>query len=58
MHFRYTSTLVLIESGGPGAVGHTAAVRTDSHGLAGPRHIIAAVAAPGAREAGERLIST
>ncbi len=56
LHFRYTSTLVFIENTGQGLVGRTAAIRTDSRGLTGPRHIVATVVASDVREKAQRLM--
>jgi hypothetical protein len=53
---RFDSTLVLIEDTDGGQVAHAAAVRTESHGLTGPRQIIAAVGGPHAQETALALL--
>lgn len=55
--FRYQSTVVLIEGTGQGVIVRAAAVRTESRGLLGPRHIIAAVGGSNARETAEGLVA-
>lgn len=40
--FRYASQLVLVPDSGSGPVGYAAAIRTETSGLTGPRHVIAA----------------
>jgi hypothetical protein len=54
--FRYESTLVLLGRD-EGVTVRAAAVRTESLGLNGPRHVVAAVAESYVREAAERLIA-
>ncbi|HEY4321336.1 MAG TPA: hypothetical protein VGM77_09185 [Gemmatimonadales bacterium] len=41
--FRYESQVVLVQDSGSGAIGYAAAIRSESSGLTGPRHVIAAV---------------
>ena len=53
---RYQSTLVLIDAEDSGLIVRAAAVRTESLGLAGPRHVIAAVGGSYVVESAERLI--
>ena len=54
--FRYESMLVLIDDAGPGMAARAAAVRTESLGLTGPRHVVAAVGASYVRDAAEKLV--
>ncbi len=54
--FQYDSILVLIDESGHGMVARAAEVRTESLGLAGPRHVVAAVGSVHARESAERLV--
>jgi hypothetical protein len=54
--FRYESTLVLIDTDGHGMVARAAAVRTESLGPMGPRHIVAAVGGSYVRESAQSLI--
>jgi hypothetical protein len=57
--FRYESTIVYIgaDAAGP-RVGHGAAVRTETRGPGGPRHIVGAVGGAHAREAAITLLIT
>jgi hypothetical protein len=54
--FRYESMLVLIDRDGPGMVARAAAVRTESLGLTGPRHVVAAVGGSFVRESAQALL--
>jgi hypothetical protein len=56
-NFRYDSFLVLIDGASGGTVARAAAIRTESVGLTGPRHILAAVGGPRARESALSMIS-
>jgi hypothetical protein len=51
--FRYESTLMLIDSADHGVVARAAAIRTESLGLAGHRHVVAAVGGSYVRESAE-----
>jgi hypothetical protein len=53
--FRYESMLILID---PGIVARAAAIRTESLGLTGPRHVVAAVGGSYVRESALSLILT
>lgn len=53
---RHESMLVLIDADGPGTVARAAAVRTESLGLTGPRHIVASVGGAFVRESAAALI--
>jgi hypothetical protein len=53
---RYESLLFLIDTGDNGMIVRAAAIRTETLGLAGPRHIVAAVGGPHVRESAEALI--
>jgi hypothetical protein len=55
LRFRYDSVLVLIQQGDGGRVARAAEIRSESRGLTGPRHVVAAVGGPYARESAERL---
>jgi hypothetical protein len=55
--FRYESMLLLIDADGHGMVARAAAVRTESLGLLGPRHVVAAVGGSYVRESAESLIA-
>ena len=50
LSFRYESLLVLIDDASEGMIARAAAIRTESRGLTGPRHILAAVGGPHVRE--------
>jgi hypothetical protein len=54
--FRYESTLILIDAEGHGRVARAASARTESLGLSGPRHVVAAVGGSYVRESAEELI--
>lgn len=54
--FRYESMLILIDADGHGMVARAAAVRTESLGLTGPRHVVAAVGGSYVRESAQRLM--
>ena len=55
-HYQYDSILVLIDDTGHGAMARAAGVRTESRGLTGPRHVLAAVGGVHVRESAQRLI--
>ncbi len=48
--WRYESLLILIDDVGDGMVARAAAIRSESRGLTGPRHILAAVGGPHVRD--------
>lgn len=56
LRIRYDSVLVLIDDTENGVVARAAAVRTESRGLAGVRHVVAAVGGTDVRESAETLI--
>lgn len=56
LRVRYESTLVLVENSDQGMIARAAGIRTESRGLNGSRHVIAAVGGVDVRETAERLI--
>jgi hypothetical protein len=54
--FRYESMLVLIDATAHPIIARAAAVRTESLGLNGPRHLVAAVGGSYVRESAPALI--
>ncbi len=53
---RYESIVVLIDMAGDGLIARAAGVRTETRGLAGSRHVVAAVGGVDVRESAERLL--
>ncbi len=54
--FRYESMLILIDASNHGMIARAAAVRTESLGLTGPRHVVAAVGGADVRESAQAMI--
>jgi hypothetical protein len=57
LRVRYESTLVFLDITDHDTTGYAAAVRTESRGIAGPRHVTSAVANSDVRETASRLIT-
>jgi hypothetical protein len=57
LRVRYESTLVFLDITDHDTTGYAAAVRTESRGIAGPRHVTSAVASSHVREEAGRLIT-
>ena len=57
LRVRYESTLVYLDITEHDTTGYAAAVRTESRGITGPRHVTSAVASPHVREEAGRLIT-
>ena len=57
LRVRYESTLVFLDITEQDTTGYAAAVRTESRGIAGPRHVTSAVASAIVRDEASRLIT-